>query len=196
MVGDEVKAAREAKSWSQAHLAEAARLNIRTIQRIEAGEPCSHETMLSLAAALNVDVAQLAEPERVRRAPRAPLPSWVAAILVAPAALFVGVNLLRSPVGWAAPYDLLARSGGRLMSFATFNMISPALFLGGIAAALGLSIASLVRVRSRVERGVISISGVEVAMKAAPALVALVALASGAALLGYAALEQLGSARP
>jgi hypothetical protein len=82
------------------------------------------------------------------------------------------------------------------MSFATFNLVSPLVFLGGIAAALGLSIASLVRFRSRVERGVISISGLEVAMKAAPALIALVALASGAALLGYAAVEQLGSAHP
>ena len=82
------------------------------------------------------------------------------------------------------------------MSFATFNAISPVIFLGGIAAALGLSIASLVRIRSRTERGVLSISGVDVAVKAAPALIALVALASGAALLGYAAVEQLGSARP
>jgi transcriptional regulator with XRE-family HTH domain len=193
MVGDKIKAAREAKSWSQAHLAEAARLNIRTVQRIEAGEPCSHETMLSLAAALNVDVAQLADASS---APRAPLPLWVAVILVAPAALFVAVNLLRSPFGWAAPYDILARTGGSLMSFAAFNIVSPVIFLGGMAAALGLSIASLVRVRSRVERGVLRISGIEVAMKAAPALVALVALTSGAALLGYAALEQLGGAHP
>jgi transcriptional regulator with XRE-family HTH domain len=195
MVGDKVKAAREAKSWSQAHLAEAARLNIRTIQRIEAGEPCSHETMLSLAAALNVDVSELADAERPSVS-RPPLPTFISAILVAPAALFVTVNLLRSSFGWDGPYDLLARSGGRLMSFATFNLVSPLVFLGGIAAALGLSIASLVRFRSRVERGVISISGLEVAMKAAPALIALVALASGAALLGYAAVEQLGSAHP
>ena len=59
MTGDQVKALREAKCWSQAHLAEAAGLNIRTVQRIEAGEPCAPETMLSLAAALDVEISKL-----------------------------------------------------------------------------------------------------------------------------------------
>lgn len=59
MSGETLRKLREAKSWSQAHLAQAAGLNVRTVQRIEAGEPCSYESMLSLAAALGTDVASL-----------------------------------------------------------------------------------------------------------------------------------------
>ena len=59
MLGDRVKEMRERKAWSQGHLADAAGLNIRTVQRIEGGEPSSKETMLSLAAALGVDVSEL-----------------------------------------------------------------------------------------------------------------------------------------
>src|SRR4051812_21772637 len=101
MSGESLKRLRELKSWSQAHLAQAAGLNARTVQRIEAGEACSYETMLSLAAALDVNVAELGlEP---RPSPREYAPSaWlIATALVAtvPAALFVIVNLLRSVFG-------------------------------------------------------------------------------------------------
>ena len=53
-----IKELREQKSWSQDHLAEATGLSLRTIQRAEAGEKLSKETLLNIAAALNVSVEE------------------------------------------------------------------------------------------------------------------------------------------
>ncbi len=57
--GDMVRALREEKSWSQEHLAEAAGLSVRTIQRVENDGMGSAETRLALAAALSVPVSAL-----------------------------------------------------------------------------------------------------------------------------------------
>ena len=56
----QVKRLREEKSWSQEHLASAAGLSTRTVQRVEAEGVGSNETRLALAAALAVPVAKLA----------------------------------------------------------------------------------------------------------------------------------------
>ena len=59
-----IKRWREERHWSQEHLAELAGIGLRTVQRIEKGEPASRETMTALAAAFNVDVMALAvDPE-------------------------------------------------------------------------------------------------------------------------------------
>lgn len=51
------------RGWSQQQLAEASGLSVRTIQRIEAGEPASTETLKSLAAVFEVHFATL-NPEQ------------------------------------------------------------------------------------------------------------------------------------
>jgi len=56
---EKIKALRDAKAWSQAHLAEAAGLSLRTVQRVEAEGTASAETRLALAAALGVAVESL-----------------------------------------------------------------------------------------------------------------------------------------
>lgn len=195
MTGDKVKALREAKCWSQAHLAQAADLNIRTVQRIEAGEPCAPETMLSLAAALDVSVSELDWPgdELLHTTARTRTRLAIALVLVTPAALFVAVNLLRSLAGIAAPYELLAAAGARVMDFGTFNLVSPVLFLSGVTAALALSMTTVVRVRAKRGGGVLSVSGVDLIPLPLGLAVAGVATLSGAALLLYAAAEQLRS---
>ena len=58
----ELKRLREEKSWSQEHLAGAASLSLRTIQRVETDGNASPETRLALACALGVDVADLNLP--------------------------------------------------------------------------------------------------------------------------------------
>ena len=193
MPGEALKKLREAKSWGQAHLAQAAGLNVRTVQRIEAGEPCSYETMLSLAAALGVEVSQLQLESRPHTSGDAlsPLKIGAAAAAVVPAALFVVVNLLRSAVGIAAPYDFFASAGARLMRFETFNLLSPVVFLGGAAVALAICVPALVRVRRKVEHGALVLSAVELRARAVPLLVSAIALLSAVALLAYAALELL-----
>ena len=57
--GEAVRALRERKSWSQEHLASAAGLSVRTVQRVETEGIASAETRLALAAALDVPVDDL-----------------------------------------------------------------------------------------------------------------------------------------
>ena len=57
--GETIKSLREARAWSQAHLAEAAGLSLRTVQRVEAEGTASAETRLALAGALGVAVDAL-----------------------------------------------------------------------------------------------------------------------------------------
>jgi len=54
-----IKRWREDRGWSQDHLAEAADLSLRTVQRIENGEGASRDSVMALAAAFNVDVISL-----------------------------------------------------------------------------------------------------------------------------------------
>ena len=54
-----IKRWREERRWSQEHLADLAGLGLRTIQRIENGDPASDESLKALAAAYNVDVVAL-----------------------------------------------------------------------------------------------------------------------------------------
>src|SRR5690625_15079 len=57
-----LRSLREKKSWSQEHLATAAGLSTRTVQRVEAEGAGSAETRLALAGALDVPVSELAPP--------------------------------------------------------------------------------------------------------------------------------------
>jgi transcriptional regulator with XRE-family HTH domain len=199
MLSQRLKALREARSWSQAHLAEAARVNIRTVQRIEAGEPASPETLLSLAAALDVELAEL-EPEARLEGGAWDL-SWakvaIAIVCVTPAALFIVVNLLRSVAGVSGPFDMLAAAGGRVMSFEAFNLVSPVIFLGGPAAAFLLGLPALVRIRmTRIGDQAISISGVDLRAQWQAAVVVATAILVTTILVGYAALELLRTPLP
>jgi transcriptional regulator with XRE-family HTH domain len=56
---DLIKAERERRAWSQNHLADAAGLSLRTIQRIESQGIASKETTLAIASALSTSVEQL-----------------------------------------------------------------------------------------------------------------------------------------
>ena len=67
--GELVRALRERKSWSQEHLAGAAGLSVRTVQRVEVENVASAETRLALAAALGVPVADLIPAPAVAPAP-------------------------------------------------------------------------------------------------------------------------------
>lgn len=47
------------KAWTQEHLAEAAGVGLRTVQRLESGHPARAETLLAIAAALDVEAGSL-----------------------------------------------------------------------------------------------------------------------------------------
>jgi DNA-binding XRE family transcriptional regulator len=65
-----LKRLRKAKAWSQEHLAQAANISVRTVQRMEAEGVCSAESKLAVAAALDITPAALspAAPEVMARA--------------------------------------------------------------------------------------------------------------------------------
>jgi transcriptional regulator with XRE-family HTH domain len=50
-----IKLFREMRQWSQEQLAEISRLNVRTIQRVEQGQPASFDTRRALASAFGFD---------------------------------------------------------------------------------------------------------------------------------------------
>lgn len=193
MLGDQIRALREAKCWSQAHLADAARLNVRTVQRIEAGEPCSYETMMSLAAALSVDVSTFEQEVPV---PKNTLSGFVgrpvlAAVCLMPALLFIGLNLLRSIGGVTGPYDAVASAGSKFITFQTFNVVTPFIFIGGAAVALLASVPAFLRIRGKFEGGALSITALEVKTRWTTIVLAAAALCSLVTLVAYVALEAL-----
>jgi len=56
---DQVRILREARGWTQQHLADASGLSLRTVQRVEQGEVApSKETLLSLSGAFDVKLDQ------------------------------------------------------------------------------------------------------------------------------------------
>lgn len=59
VLGQKVRGLREAKGWTQAHLAQVSGLDERTIRRIESGAVPSLESLQALAQALEVDCAEL-----------------------------------------------------------------------------------------------------------------------------------------
>src|SRR5262245_41290233 len=57
--GKKIKRLRDQKAWTQEHLADAARVSVRTVQRAEEGV-LSAESLTAIAGALDVPVEELA----------------------------------------------------------------------------------------------------------------------------------------
>ena len=64
--GAKIKRWREERCWSQEHLADAAGVSLRTVQRIENGDGASRDSVMALAAAYNVDVIALTVDPRAQ----------------------------------------------------------------------------------------------------------------------------------
>jgi uncharacterized glyoxalase superfamily protein PhnB/DNA-binding XRE family transcriptional regulator len=64
-VGEKIRSLRERKAWTQEHLAGAARISPRTVQRAEDGV-MSAETRVAIASALEVPVESLVRPRKPR----------------------------------------------------------------------------------------------------------------------------------
>lgn len=61
-----VRKEREERAWPQRQLAEAAKVNLRTIQRLERDGSASFETLLAVAGAFDIDVKQLSPASRAQ----------------------------------------------------------------------------------------------------------------------------------
>jgi len=60
-----IRTLREARGWSQEHLAAVAGLSPRTVQRLEAEGKASHESRMAVAAALGMEPERLLEADTV-----------------------------------------------------------------------------------------------------------------------------------
>ncbi|MCH4295803.1 helix-turn-helix domain-containing protein [Shewanella sp. 3B26] len=58
-----IRTERGSRGWTQQHLADACGVSLRTIQRVERYGQASQETLLALAATLNLNAASLVQPE-------------------------------------------------------------------------------------------------------------------------------------
>jgi transcriptional regulator with XRE-family HTH domain len=194
MIGDRIRALREKRCWTQAHLAEASGVSLRTIQRLERLHSCSAETLLALGAALGVDVRDIssersalahpAEPRAWRWLTPLRSASW-GAMLALPACLFVAVNLLKYGAGIAGPYDMLAAAGHRLGLVAGFEAVSPILFIGGTLGAAVLTLASQVRPQVDIRGGSPALTALSLRFNPWSSAILLCALAALAALGAY-----------
>lgn len=203
MLGERVRALREARSWTQAHLAEAAGVSLRTVQRLETLDSCAPETLLAVAAVLEVDVRMLRDPSGADRAGAVfswPSPSpalaWkLGALLTLPSFGFVVVNLLRSQFGVAQPYESFAALIGTSGLARPLEWASPALLLGDPLLALLVGLAAQVRPLLRRSRGGFTLVAVDLRPRVAALSTSLVALGSLMALSAYAILENLAALR-
>ena len=96
---EQVRGLREARGWSQEHLAEVAGLSLRTIQRVEAEGRGSRETKLSLAAAFDVPLGRLCAGGAAATAARGEgQGAWVTLMMVGTIILVVGLFASLNPV--------------------------------------------------------------------------------------------------
>lgn len=198
--GSTIKALRKTKAWSQAHLAEAAALSVRTIQRVEQTGQCSDETLLALAGAFDVDVAVLRQAPPPTGPPASPLwlpvparPAllWGAALL-APSAVFILSNVLKYELGRPLLYDTLAALGAGIgLDALSGFLLSPWLLVGGPVLAVLMSLMVLLRIDVRREARGLKLEGVHVTLDPAQALLLVGALLSLAILVGYATMENM-----
>lgn len=115
-IATNIRTLREAKPWTQAHLAEAAGVAERTIQRAEEGKGLSAETLQAVAGALDVPIELLRLDARdylgsVLGVPREQItPELVAARIAEANARFTKVPLivLRAPSDLAVVYEAYA----------------------------------------------------------------------------------------
>ena len=144
-----VRTLREERAWSQEHLAAAAGLGLRTVQRVEADGNASLDTRMALASAFGVEVGALGVPPRteivppvVEPVPEVRKPAWGAARLLAIAALLFLVDLgTHGRVTWSR-WTFLGLGAGATVLLARRRI--PGLWIWAIAA-LGLVGLDLVR---------------------------------------------------
>ena len=82
---------RERRAWSQEHLAHAAGLGLRTIQRIEATGVASYESIRSIASVLQMPIADFVKPETRAHAPLNKTLFGKISALIGSAAVAIGV---------------------------------------------------------------------------------------------------------
>lgn len=189
-----IRRERGAHAWSQEQLALAAGVNLRTVQRVERGSPCSGETIQALAGALGLDAGVLAaaapivwRDHRVFGLSGAPA-LWSGALLCLPGLVFVVLNV--------AYYEL---NVGALEPFMTsqawdaFNasLLAPVIVMGGPVLAFILNAPHVVRLQLRNQSEATVVDGVVLRWHVGQWAVTGLALVLIATMVVFGAIENL-----
>ncbi len=185
---------RRARAWSQEHLAEAAGVNLRTVQRVERGSPCSGETIQSLAGALALDSGVLAAAAPIVRQDHrwfglsGTKAVWIGAMSCLPGFVFVAVNI--------AYHELDVGALGPIMvsqmwdTFTTYSL-TPAIVMGGPVLAFILNAPHLVRLKARKELDATIVDGIVFHWRSRQWMVVGVAFILITTMVVYGAIENL-----
>ena len=130
-----IKRWREERHWSQEHLAELAGIGLRTLQRIEKGEPASKDTLMALAAAFGVEVLALCiDPEAeaaeiVRRKDQKAISGLRLSVgihfagYIIGMAVFAAISLGENPGYWVMKWPTLWWTVGMISHVATLGIV-------------------------------------------------------------------------
>ena len=202
-----IKSLRIERAWSQAQLAEIASLSIRTVQRVEVDGKCSHESLLSIASAFDIEVKKLTVFHNETNAAKFSISlfnvnvnfNWfesrtaiVAGLLmVFPALYFISASLLKSGLGISFFFDPLEIFFSSADALKIFNFISPFVFLFGLAGAFLINLLVMFSIRMWKENGAIKS---DISFKPVPAnvLISFLSVSTLALLLLYAFAENFG----
>jgi len=209
LLSEKVKEMRSGMAWSQSHLAEAAGLSTRTIQRLEQTGQCSYETLLSVAATLDIQIHELTElytavcpaeslsghdqDHLLWKQPDQKRAFIIAGILFLPSFLFVLLNLFKYEWDMPRAYDLFLSIGEtRGIALVSGILVHPVFLVLSAFTALVLCVLAQVNIRiSRMGNG-FSITGLHVTFSLPCSLILLGCLAGLGIMFGYAVAENLG----
>jgi transcriptional regulator with XRE-family HTH domain len=126
-----IKRMRAERAWSQEQLAEIADVSLRTIQRVESDGSASRETRMALAAAFDIDIRDLAEPEAALSEPSSPAPSPSPVNAAPKQYRVVGlIALLAAILSVGASYFSLQQMPWALTTLAPMTAIAGGLYAG------------------------------------------------------------------
>lgn len=197
-----VKAMRKSRAWSQAHLAQASGVSVRTVQRLEGQGKASYETLLAIAAALDVEVEHLTglahRSHPLDKAQARPLWKEIdphqsaiwGSLLLVPSLLFITSNILKYEMDLPYLYDLLASVGAATgLAALTDIFTSPMLLLGAPVMAIILCLMAQINVTGEETQLGFSMKELTLSFNLLSSTVILCALGGLVALLGYATME-------
>lgn len=177
-----IRQARIARGWTQAHLADAAMLSERTVQRCESGHVASSETLMALAAVLDITLPTVQDAGHVPSL----APTVLAVTFCLPSAFFIAIN-----IGY---YELDFLSLSALQSWVDTGTILawPIVVLGGPIIAIGVVLRQVLHIDACLRHRRLRISGISVALAAGPLAAAAFAALLVGILLAYELAETLG----
>lgn len=164
-LAEKIKKLRTERAWSQAQLSEVASLSIRTVQRVEFDGKCSHESLLAIASAFDIDIKELTLLLSDNVDSKAKFSfsmigfninfGWLKSssalslgiFLIFPAIYFILASILKFNFGISLlfdPLEILFSSSGM---FKVFNLISPVVFLFGLAGAFVINLLAMFSIK-------------------------------------------------